>query len=154
MKLTNSWAISVFRYHFSCLKWTFRVLKDLNISKQRVLWRHKSQHYNSALERLYLAQTVGGRGLIVLESGSEQTVVSTATYLANSVDDRHCLSVRKTQDFQEGKSRWSLRKAATEILEKYKLPYTFKRKGTILGDSGLVLPHLQSGTEGSGGHQN
>ena len=60
VKLTNSWAISVFRYYFSCLKWTRTELKDLDVSTRRVLRRHKSQHYNSALERLYLARTVGG----------------------------------------------------------------------------------------------
>ena len=142
-KLTNSWAISVFRYYFSCLKWTRGELRDLDISTRRILRQNKSHHYNAALERLYLPRTAGGRGLISLESCWERTVISTATYLANSKEDQHCLRVWKTQDFLESNSRWSLRKAAERILEKYQLPYSFEKEGTVLGDN-VVLPRHTS----------
>ena len=81
--LTNSWAVSIYRYYFACLKWTRKEVQQLDMLTRTILRQRKSHHANASIERLYLPRTKGGRGLISLESCWERVVVSTATYVAN-----------------------------------------------------------------------
>lgn len=60
---TNTWAVALFRYSFPSVRWYRRALMILDKDTRSVLRSFQSQHWNAALERVYLPRCEGGRGL-------------------------------------------------------------------------------------------
>ena len=117
VQATNVWAVSVFRYFFSTLKWSRRDLELLDRKTRGIMRQYKSHHYGAAVERVYLPRTSGGRGLFSLVQCWEREVVSTAMYLVGS-DDPHLQAVVKHQQYLQGKGRCCILQASQKILER------------------------------------
>ena len=124
IRATNVWAVSLFRYYFSNLRFTVRQCAELDKLTRRIMRLHKSLHYNASIERLYLPRQEGGRGLMSLRHVWEKEVVSIAAYVARTEVEiifqvkRNWLRRQRTKIGQ----KISMLKTASEILERYDLP--------------------------------
>lgn len=64
----NTWAIPVIGYTFGIVNWSATDLKDLNRKVRTTMTKFRSHHPHSAVERIYLPRSKGGRGLIDIET--------------------------------------------------------------------------------------
>ena len=84
---TNTWAVAVFRYFFTQVKWPDKILVQLDRLTRKILQRFNSQHYSASIEQLYIRRISGGRGLVNIRQIYEREVVESGLYLVKSVQD-------------------------------------------------------------------
>lgn len=77
----NIWAVPVLTYTAGILTWSKTDLERLDRKIRSLLTKHGILHPNSAIERLYLPRDEGGRGLISLESASQEERQKLRKYL-------------------------------------------------------------------------
>lgn len=76
MKAINSYAIPVLTYSFGVIKWTPTNLESLQRPIRTKLTANNCHHPRSAVERLILPRTEGGRGLIDISDLQAKQVTS------------------------------------------------------------------------------
>ncbi|XP_045474919.1 uncharacterized protein LOC123680848 [Harmonia axyridis] len=80
----NMWAIPVLTYTSGILTWSATELRRLDQWVRVSFTKHGILHPNSAIERLYLPRTEGGRGLSSMESATEKEIKSLKNYFLSS----------------------------------------------------------------------
>ncbi|XP_044755006.1 uncharacterized protein LOC123313959 [Coccinella septempunctata] len=80
----NMWAIPVLTYTSGILTWSATELRRLDQWVRVSFTRHGILHPNSAIERLYLPRSEGGRGLSSLEAATEKEIKSLRNYFLSS----------------------------------------------------------------------
>ena len=119
---TNTWAVAVFRYFFAQIKWPDKVLVQLDRLTRRTLRRYRSHHYSASIERLYLKQLNGGRGLCNIRQAYKKKVVASVLYLLNAArHDELLQAVVKHQLYLGEQARYSNLQRAFRVLGRYEL---------------------------------
>lgn len=135
----NVWAVSLFRYYFGNLDWTWSQLNPLDTATRKVLRRNKSHHVTASVARLYLPRDAGGRGLHSVKHVYEREKVSVAKYVMDS-DVPRLIQVRENWEaLRERKaSATPLRKANT-VLSRYGMPHLDTPECGDAGSIGKML---------------
>ena len=128
VQATNVWAVSIFRYFYSHLKWSRRDLELLDRKTRAVMRQYKSHHYGASVERVYLPRRGGGRGLQSLVHSWEREIISTSVYLVTS-SDPHLRAVVKHQLWLSGRNRYSNLQEAQRTLERLQVPLSLSESG-------------------------
>ena len=119
---TNTWAVSLFRYFFTQVKWSDKALDDLDVLTRRIMRRNRGHHYAAAKERLYLRRIGGGRGLVSIHQAFEREVVAAQIYLVNTAEQDELLQlVVNHQLWMSEKRHHNNLQVASEVLDKYGL---------------------------------
>lgn len=84
MSALNSWAIPVIAYSFGVVSWSRTELGSLDRKLRTMLTRHRMLHPNSAIERLYLSRSEGGRGMLNLEEQHSREKENLVKYFCKS----------------------------------------------------------------------
>ena len=113
VQATNVWAVSIFMYFYSHLKWSQRDLELLDRKTRAVMRQYKSHHYGASVERVYLPRRWGGWGLQSLIHSWEREIISTAVYLVTS-SDPHLV---KHQLWLFGRNRYSNLQEAQRMIK-------------------------------------
>lgn len=87
IKAINSWAIPVLTYTFGVLKWSTTDLEAINRKIRTIMTSFRIHHCHSALERLYLPRSEGGRGLIDLNILHNKQIIKLVNYFQNKTSD-------------------------------------------------------------------
>ena len=115
---TNTWAMPLFRYFFTQVRWPLHSLVQLDRMTRRILRKYRSHHQAASVERLYLKRANEGRGMANLRHAYEQEVVGSALYLLNTaVQDQLLQAVVSHQLYLAGHQnhRYSNLQAAANI---------------------------------------
>ena len=62
---TNTWAVPLFRYFFTQVRWPLQSLVQLDRMTCRILYKYRSHHLAASVERLYLKRANGGRIFVI-----------------------------------------------------------------------------------------
>ena len=82
----NAIAIPVVTYSFTIINWTAQDIKNLDRKTRKVITKERMHHAKSDVDRMYLARSSGGRGLMQIETTYRTTTIGLATYLEKSKD--------------------------------------------------------------------
>jgi len=119
---TNTWAVSVFRYFFTQVKWSEKALKELDILTRRIMRRYKCHHRSASVERLYIRRISGGRGLSNIWQIYEKEVVASELYLVNTAaQDELLQAVVKHHLWMTDKGNHNNLQSARKVLGRYDL---------------------------------
>jgi len=86
VRATNSFCVPLLTYGFGIVPWTIKELEQFDISTRRIMSCHSSHHPRSAVERLYLPCSVGGRGLVNVQNLFYRKLAILAHHLSTSPD--------------------------------------------------------------------
>ncbi len=128
MKATNEWAVPVLRYFFGSVRWFKTDLVRLDRSTRRIMRDQRAHYYSSAIERVNLPRTKGGRGISGAELTWEKEVVSVAIYLTRSTDE-HIVGALRCLEFGEDHS---IIVDARAVLTKYHITGVLPPRGRHL----------------------
>ncbi len=59
VELMNAWAVGVYAYYYAFLGWGRKELRAVDVLTRKILYEHKAQHPQAAIERLYLPRKKG-----------------------------------------------------------------------------------------------
>ncbi|XP_067017791.1 uncharacterized protein [Acropora muricata] len=125
----NTVATRVVTYSFNIINWTAEDIKNLDRKTRKLLTKERMHHPKSDVDRIYLPRSLGGRGLIQIETTYKTTTIGLATYLEKS-DDPLPKSVNQ---HEESRKSCSIKKYADkfkkelnikEIARKSNMPVT------------------------------
>ncbi len=142
VKATNSWAVSIFRYFFACLKWTHRELIKLDRDTRRFMRKHRCHQYGASVQRVHLPRSEGGRGVSSLYHVYEREVLSTACYICGS-NDPQLRAVFNHWLFMVRRSRSNILSSANNIIRDYQLDISITGGG-VRNIRGLLSPRMAS----------
>ena len=128
---TNVWAVSLFRYFFSTLKWTKTRLVKLDRLTRAILRKYRGHYRGASLERLYLHPTKGGRGLQSLIQVWEREVVSAMAYVVSTETPYRDAIYQHMAWTTESRQRYSRLGEARRVLEGLAIPLKLEQ-GRIL----------------------
>ena len=63
VKATNGWAVPVLRYFFGSVRWHKTDLLRIDRATRRIMRDQGAHFYSSAIEKVNLPRTKGGRGI-------------------------------------------------------------------------------------------
>jgi hypothetical protein len=89
IKAINTCAIPVLMYMFGTIEWSDTELEQLNRLMRVVLTKARAHHPRSVVERLYLLQQKGGRGLIDIKNLCKKTNTKSTNVLFHETN-RKC----------------------------------------------------------------
>ncbi|KAI5747836.1 hypothetical protein M8J77_018995 [Diaphorina citri] len=87
IKAINTWAIPLLTYTFGILKWSNTDLETMNIKIRTIFTSFRIHHCHSALERIYLPISEGGRGLLNLTALHDKQIINLRSFFQTKV---HC----------------------------------------------------------------
>lgn len=82
----NTWAVSSLIYSFGVLKYSDTDLRELDTLTRRLLTKFRCHHPRSAVQRLYLPRSQGGRGLINIAELCLRQEIQIREYFLSSPD--------------------------------------------------------------------
>ena len=74
------------RYTASIVDWTIAELKDLDRKTRKLMTAHRTLHPKSDIDRLYLPQRTGGRGLLQIRQTVEEEMRNLSEYISSSTE--------------------------------------------------------------------
>ena len=98
IKAINTWAVSVVRYSAPFLDWRKEEIQELDRRTRKLMTMHKALHPKSNVDRLYISQNEGGRGLLSVEDTIEKSKIGLERYIQESKE--RLLSAAKTLDME------------------------------------------------------
>ena len=104
----NTVATRVVTYSFNIINWTAEDIKNLDRKTRKLLTKERMHHPKSDVDRIYLPRSLGGRGLIQIETTYKTTTIDLATYLEKS-DDPLPKSVNQREESRKSYSIKKLR---------------------------------------------
>lgn len=84
---TNTWGVAVLRYYMTVVGWSSTTLDKLDKKTRSIIRKYKGHHRCASIERLYLNQKDGGRGLMSVQQQWEKEQISLIAYLQLSEDE-------------------------------------------------------------------
>ena len=85
-RATNSLCVPIVSFGFGIIPWTVREIQHFDVLTRRVMRATCNHHPRSAVERLYLPRSEGGRGLVNVENLFHHRLVILAHHLSSSND--------------------------------------------------------------------
>ena len=82
----NTLAISVVTYSFNIVNWTQSDVKKMDTKIRKLMTCNRMHHPKADVDRLYILQNEGGRGMIQLELTLKTTTISMKKYLETTKD--------------------------------------------------------------------
>ena len=116
VKAINTFAIPVLTYSFGIINWSQTDLKKFQRTINTHLTKHRKHHPKSAVQRLMLPRSEGGRGIIDIQNLHNQQITTLRKYFHNKADNS------------------SLHKYITQIDDHY-TPLNLKNKNTQPNES-------------------
>ncbi|KAI5742241.1 hypothetical protein M8J77_004984 [Diaphorina citri] len=80
IKAINTWAIPLLTYTFGILKWSNTDLETMNRKIRTIFTSFRIHHCHSALERIYLPRSEGGRGLLNLIALHDKQIIKLRSF--------------------------------------------------------------------------
>ena len=75
----NNWAVPVIRYTAGIVE-----LEDLDLKIRKLMTAHRTLHPQSDIDRLYLPQKIGGRGILQIRQTVEEKIRKLSEYIRSS----------------------------------------------------------------------
>ena len=94
IKAINVWAVSVLRYGGGIIKWNKEEMQKMDRQTRKTMTMYGALHPKSDVQRIYVARSKGGRGLISCEQCVRSEENSLGWYIRNSAE--HLLKAVKT----------------------------------------------------------
>ncbi|KAL1448298.1 hypothetical protein WDU94_008925 [Cyamophila willieti] len=121
----NAWAIPLLTYTFGIINWSMTDLENLNRIVRTTMTKFRSHHPHSALERMYLPRSQGGRGLLDLKVLHAKQIKKMKTYFEKKTNNKFLEHAKKIDKYTPLKlSTTDLNVPPTnnnaELLEKWK----------------------------------
>ena len=82
----NTLAVLVVQYNFNIINWNLADLNRLDAKTRKLLTSNKMHYPKADVDRLYLPRSIGGRGMIELETSYKTTAIGMQKYLTVSND--------------------------------------------------------------------
>ena len=105
---SNMLCASLLRYSYPVLKWTQSELPKLDRMVRKIMRKYQCHHYNSAIERVNLPRSQGGRGLCSFPLDHDRAVVNLARYLHTANDPLIAVVVKHNSYGWSAQSRGGL----------------------------------------------
>ena len=86
VRATNSLCVPIVSFSFGIIPWTKKEIQHFDIVTRRIMTSTCNHHPRSAVERLYLPRSGGGRGLVNVENLYNRRLVVLAHHLCSSSD--------------------------------------------------------------------
>ena len=99
----NTLVIPVVTYSYNVINWNIPEIKRIDTKIRKLLTTHRMHHPKSDVDRLYVPQKEGGRGLIQLELTYKTTTIGLKKYLETN-DDWMIQLVRKHEQAKRAHS--------------------------------------------------
>ena len=112
----NVFCASLLRYSYPVLRWTQRELPKLERMVRKIMRKYQCYHYNSAIERVNLPRSQGGRGLCSFPLDHDRAVVNLAKCLHTANDPLTAVVVKHQKRLECSKKRRTVLKEARLIL--------------------------------------
>ena len=74
------------RYTTDIADWTIAELEDLDRKTRKLMTAHHTLHLQSDIDRLYLPQRIGVRGLLQIRQTAEEEIRNLSEYISSSTD--------------------------------------------------------------------
>ena len=116
---SNMLCASLLRYSYPVLKWTQSELPKLDRMVRKIMRKYQYHHYNSAIERVNLPRSQGGRGLCSFPLDHDRAVVNLARYLHTANDPLIAVVVKHQKWLECSKQRRTVLKEARLILRSH-----------------------------------
>ena len=113
---SNMLCASLLRYSYPVLRWTQYELPKLERMVRKIMRKYQCPHYNSAIERVNLPRSQGGRGLCSFPLNHDRAVVNLARYLHTANDPLTAVVVKHKKWLECSKQRRTVLKEARLIL--------------------------------------
>ena len=113
---SNMLCASLLRYSYPVLRWTQSELPKLDRMMRKFMRKYQCHHYNSAIERVNLPRSQGGRGLCSFPLDHDRAVVNLARYLHTANDPLRAVVVKHQKWLECSKQRRTVLKEARLIL--------------------------------------
>ena len=113
---SNMLCASLLRYSYPVLRWTQSELPKLNRMVRKIMSKYQCHHYNSAIERVNLPHSQGGRGFCRFPLDHDRAVVNLARYLHTTNDPLTAVVVKHQKWLECSKQRRTVLKEARLIL--------------------------------------
>ena len=81
IKGINIWAVPVVRYSGQFLKWTRKVLNQMDQRSRKLMTLYKALHPRDDVDKLYVSRKEGGRGLACIEGSVDTSVQRLEDYI-------------------------------------------------------------------------
>ena len=85
----NTLAVPVVQYSYNIIDWSLLDLQRMGRKTRKLLTSHHMHHPKADVDRLYLPDNRGGRGMIQLEMAYKTTTIAMSTYLSNTPDNHY-----------------------------------------------------------------
>ncbi|RZF38073.1 hypothetical protein LSTR_LSTR006472 [Laodelphax striatellus] len=86
VKAINTWAAPTLTYSFGIVKWSKTDLEEIERRVRVAMTKHRAHHPRSAVERVTLPRTMGGRGVIDLKNTYYSALHSLRQYFLSKAD--------------------------------------------------------------------
>ena len=109
IEAVNTVATPVVTYSFNIKKkknWTAEDIKNLDRKTRKLLTKERMHHPKSDVDQMYLPRSLGGRGLIQIETTYKTTTIGLATYLEKSDDP----FLKLVNEHEESRKSYSIKK--------------------------------------------
>ena len=91
---SNKLSASLLRYSYTVLRWTQSELPKQDRMVRKIMRKYQCHHYNSAIERVNLLHSQGGRGLCSFPLDHDRAVLNLARYRHTANDPLTALVVK------------------------------------------------------------
>ena len=112
---SNMLCASLLRYSYPVLRWTQSELPKLERMVRKIMRKYQCHYYNSAIERVNLPRSQGGRGLCSFPLDHDRAVVNLAKYLHTANDPLTAVVVKHQNWLECSKQRRNVSKEARLI---------------------------------------
>ena len=116
---SNMLCASLLRYSYPVLRWTQSELPKLERMVRKIMRKYQCHQYNSAIERVNLPRSQGGRGLCSFPLDHDRAVVNLAKYLHTANDPLTAVVVKHQNWLECSKQRRNVSKEARLIFGSY-----------------------------------
>ena len=74
------------RYTTGAVDWTIAELEDIDRKTRKLMTAHRTQNLQNDLDRLYLPQRIGRRGLLQMRQTVEEEIKNLSEYISSSTE--------------------------------------------------------------------
>ena len=118
-EVSNMLCAFLLRYSYPVLKWTQSELPKLDRMVRKIMRKYQCHHYNSAIERVNLPRSQGGRRLCSFPLDHDRAVVNLERYLHTANDPLTAIVVKHQKWLECSKQRRTVLIEGRLILESH-----------------------------------
>ena len=104
----NALAVPVVQYSFNIINWNLSELLRMDTKARKLMTANRMHHPKAYIDRIYLPQKLGSRGLIQLDMSYKTTTTGLDTYIQNNFD----WMIQLVNQYERKKKPHSIRKEA------------------------------------------